>query len=104
MRHTAPSRFSMKTIARKSVLPISTLLLVLAGINANAQSQYFNTGIANGGMSSWDGANWNTSGSGSDAGPFASTWVSGDFARFYGNNSYTVTLNASEVNTGIYED
>ena len=81
------------------------LACCLLTFNAQAQSQYFGVtaGIANGGTYSWDAANWSVS-AGTSSGPFTFNWTPGDFARFYGgaSDNYTVTVNASEQNTGMY--
>jgi len=88
----------------------SALLCFLAGaaaMSAKAQTQYFGVtaGIANGGSYSWDAANWSVN-AGTSTGPFASTWVAGNFARFYGGagDTYTVNVNAAESMTGLYDD
>jgi hypothetical protein len=72
--------------------------------NAAAQSQYFEP-VSNGSTYSWDSANWTASGS-ANASPYTSNWTPGDFARFYNgvSDTYTVTVNASEQNTGLYND
>lgn len=87
------------------------LAVCLLANNAMAQNQYFGVtaGIVNGGTYSWDAANWSVAG-GSSSGPFTYNWSAGDFARFYGIPSgtaplsYTVTVNASEANTGLYNN
>ena len=75
------------------------LAVCLLANNAMAQSQYFGVG----GTLSWDDPNWSVSG-GTSAGPFASNWTPGDFARFYGAGSYAVTVNNSESMSGMVED
>jgi hypothetical protein len=79
---------------------------ILAGSAANhavAQSQYFTT-VANSGTYSWDAANWNTSGSTANTGPYTFNWTPGDFARFYNgaSDNFTVTVNASESMAGLF--
>src|ERR1700722_1844807 len=95
-----------KQFLHKSLKLSSASLCILAAFLANqakAQSQYFET-VVNAGSYSWDGAVWNASGSVANTGPYTSPWTQGDFARFYngGGDSYTVTVNADEQNTGIY--
>ena len=95
-------------LTQKSLKLSSSGLCLLAAIFANhakAQSQYFTTSITTGDTYSWDAANWSVSG-GTSSGPFASTWTAGDFARFYGGagDTYTVTVNATESMSGLYDD
>jgi PEP-CTERM motif len=77
--------------------------LCLSANKASAQNQYFTT-VANGGTYSWDGANWSTNGSAGNVPPYASTWVAGNFARFYNGSSdnYTVTANQAESMSGLF--
>ncbi len=109
----------MKNQIEKSTLSIRKSLMVgsagacllfalLASNTAKAQSLYFvgpTGGIANGGSYSWD----DTTSWGATSGTTPGTgggWTAGDFARFYGGSgdSYTVTVNADEQNTGLYND
>ncbi len=94
----------MKNTTLKFLTPaIAGLALGLLPNHANAQNQYFTSALVNNGTYSWDAANWSVN-NGTSSGPFASTWVAGYFARFYGGagDSYTVTVNADEQNTGLY--
>ena len=83
-------------------IPVALGLAVgLLANNAMAQNYFGVTaGIQNNGVYSWDAPTWSTSSSG----PFTSNWLPGAFARFYGgaSDNYTVTVNASEANTGMY--
>ena len=92
--------------------PSSTRLITIAlglacCVSANnakaANSQYFTT-VVNNGTYSWDAANWNASPASGNTGPYTFNWVQGDFARFYNgaSDAYTVTVNASEQNAGMY--
>jgi len=87
----------------KSLSAGACLLAALLANNALAQSQYFTT-VANGGTSSWDGANWNASGSSGNTAPYTFNWTAGNFARFYNaaSDNITVTVNASESMAGMY--
>jgi fibronectin-binding autotransporter adhesin len=80
------------------------LSALVAGQTARAQSQYFTSAVANDGTYSWDAANWNAPGSTGNTSPYSSTWMSGEFARFYNGSGddYTVTVNASESMIGMY--
>lgn len=94
----------MKAIKRHlSTSAALTALLYLTANNATAQNQYFTT-VANGGTYSWDGLNWNASPASGNTGPYASSWVSGNFARFYNGagDNYTVTVNAAESMAGMF--
>jgi hypothetical protein len=81
--------------------------LGLVAYQAQAQNQYFDVngatsgyGTANGGSYSWDANNWGVSG-----GAGATTaWTAGTFARFYGANNYTVTVNNDESVAGLYQN
>jgi hypothetical protein len=81
-----------------------SLSLALVAYNAQAQNQYFEP-VSNGNTYSWDGANW-TAPAAANAAPYTYNWSSGDFARFYNgaSDNYIVTVNASEQNTGLYND
>lgn len=86
--------------------PLSAILAVLVAAmvnNAMAQNQYFTT-VANGGTYSWDGANWNASGSAGNTSPYTFNWTAGNFARFYNGagDNFTVTVNASESMAGLF--
>ncbi len=78
------------------------LLCILAVKKAKAQSLYFES-VANAGTYSWDGSSvWGTV----SGGPYNQGWTSGDFARLNNGagDTYTVTENATEVITGLYDD
>ncbi len=78
-------------------------LLSLVANNATAQNQYFNT-VTTGGTYSWDDPNWNASPASANTGPYTSSWVPGNFARFYNGagDNYTVTVNAAESMAGMF--
>jgi len=79
-------------------------ILAVPGEKAAAQSQYFTT-VTNGVTYSWDSANW--SATNSSTAPYTNFWVPGAFARFYNGSAgtnYTVTVNASEQMTGLYNN
>ena len=84
----------------------SALLCFLAGaaaMSAKAQNQYFNT-VANGGTYSWEDPNWNANPASGNTGPYTSTWVAGNFARFYNGagDNFTVNVNAAESMAGMF--
>jgi autotransporter-associated beta strand protein len=83
------------------------LLFSLLANNARAGSLYFDVngtaatyGTAASGSYSWDAAYWATASGGTTA---TAAWVAGSFARFYGANSYTVTVNNPESMAGMAE-
>jgi hypothetical protein len=78
------------------------LALCLAASSATAGNLWFDsngTTAGYGGSGSWDGANWATASGGAKA---TGSWVSGSFAEFLASGTSTVTVNASEVNAGLY--
>ncbi|HEX3623827.1 MAG TPA: PEP-CTERM sorting domain-containing protein [Verrucomicrobiae bacterium] len=91
----------MKNPALKFLTPaIAVACLGSLPNAAKAATDYFTTAITAGNTYSWDDANWSTS----STGPFTSDWVAANFAEFKSAASYTVTVNQSENNTGIYND
>ncbi len=95
----------MKKLNIRRLAP-STFILAcgLLALNTQAQSQYF-APVTTGNTYSWDDPNWNSGASGNTA-PYTLNWTAGSFARFYNGASanYTVTVNASEQMTGLYNN
>lgn len=78
------------------------LLAMLVANQAKAQTQYLEP-VINGGTYSWDNPIWTANGA-ANASPYTSSWVAGNFARFYNGtgDTYTVTVNAAESMSGLY--
>jgi autotransporter-associated beta strand protein len=101
----------MKQITRNTsrLVPVlaAGLALGLLADQARAATQYYfdvdganpGFGISEGSSYSWDDPNWSTDSTGSSA---TANWPLGGFARFTGGFDYTVTLNNSETNAGLY--
>lgn len=98
-----PMRFVRKPAATLSATGLCLLFAILTN-SAKAQTQYFEP-VATGQTYSWDQALWSANGA-ANASPYTSSWVAGNFARFYNGtgDTYTVTVNAAESMDGIYLD
>src|SRR5512137_2033366 len=91
-----------------TVIPAAFGLMVcLVANSAKAANAYFDVngttagyGTTAGGSYSWDDPNWATA---SGGGAATAAWVAGNFARFLGTNSYTVTVNNAESMAGLVE-
>src|ERR1035437_2607013 len=88
-------------------IPVTLCLLFsLLANNAKAANVYVDVngttagyGVVTGSTYSWDDPNWAAATGGGTA---TANWVAGNFARFTGPASYTVTVNNNESMAGLY--
>jgi autotransporter-associated beta strand protein len=94
-----------KSLLRGAIITVLASVALLAN-NAKADNWFdvngtsAGYGTVGGGSYSWDDPNWATASGGTSA---TGNWVQGSFARFLGTGSYTVTVNATETNSGWYQ-
>ena len=92
------------TVGFKFVPPILGLILLASGARADNWFDVNGTaagyGTVAGGSYSWDDPNWATVVGGTNA---TGNWVQTNFARFLGTGSYTITVNNSETNAGLFQ-